>query len=417
MRPLDSLVHSVFPSRDCDAPSCEEVSHDLAADVLDDVRMGGSRWVVIVSVALIAQGCATGRFGPAPDTRAPVGRHTLKNLSLAEREDLLRRARVWQPIDTRSLDLAAGPPLPSALRISDEFTCTFVFPKKPLTGNTPKFQCDPQHGDALKVKYGEKNGEVYAEVAASRLFWALGFKSDRMYPSRVSCDGCPTDPFAASKADWRLGKPTSAGRVVFDPAAVERPFPGVGVEIPDFEGWAWPELDRVDRRAGGAPRAHVDALKLLAVFVQHSDSKPEQQGLICAPGAVRRDRAGNETCRSPWLVVKDLGTTFGKATAFNTSKMNLRDWSAAPVWREGPPCVGNLARSLTGSLDNPRISEAGRAFLASRLLLLSDQQLHDLFSAARAERRGDSIDEWVRVFKRKRDDVVNARCEIHVPAA
>jgi hypothetical protein len=285
-----------------------------------------------------------------------------------------------------------------------------VFPDKPLNGNTPKFLCAARPEDVVKVKYGEKNGEVYAEVAASRLFWALGFRADRMYLARVRCQGCPPDAFASSKANWGLGKPGNVAPYVFDPAAVERPFPGSPIEVPGFEGWAWPELDKVDPRAGGASRAQVDALRLLAVFVQHSDTKPEQQDLACAPGGVKRDRAGNETCTSPWLIVKDLGTTFGKATAFNNSKMDLDDWSGARVWREGTPCVGDLPRSLTGSLENPRISEAGRRFLASRLLLLSDRQIRDLFTAARAERRGGTIDDWVRVFKRKRDEIVKARC-------
>ncbi|HYN08030.1 MAG TPA: hypothetical protein VES67_11615 [Vicinamibacterales bacterium] len=372
--------------------------------------MTGYRWVAIVSFALIAEACATGRFGPAPSTRVPEGKRTLKNLSVTEREATLQRAKVWQPIDTRSLNLAAGPPLPSAQRISEELTCRFVFPEKPLTGNTPKFLCEARPDDVVKVKYGEKNGEVYAEIAASRLFWALGFKADRIYPARVSCQGCPTEPFAASKTDWHLGKPGDVGRYVFDPAAVERTIPGSAIEVPGFEGWAWPELDKVNPRAGGAPRAHVDALKLLAVFVQHSDTKPEQQDLMCAPGGVKRDRAGNETCTSPWLVVKDLGTTFGKATALNNSKMDLSDWSGARIWREGTPCVGDLSRSLTGSLENPRISEAGRKFLASRLLLLGDQQIRALFKAAMAERRDGTVDDWVRVFKRKRDEIVKARC-------
>jgi hypothetical protein len=57
-----------------------------------------------------------------------------------------------------------------------------VFPDKPLTGMTPKFKCDLGKGDEVKVKCGEKNGEVYAEVAASRLLWALGFQADVMCP-------------------------------------------------------------------------------------------------------------------------------------------------------------------------------------------------------------------------------------------
>ncbi len=368
------------------------------------------RRLVIAGVAFLASACATGRFGPPPRTRAPEGTHTLKNLDVNERYATLQRARVWQPIDTRSLDLAAGPALPPAQRIGDDLTCGFVFPEKPLSGNTPKFLCEIRPDDVVKVKYGEKNGEVYAEIAASRLFWALGFKADRMYPARVSCQGCPAEPFTASKADWRLGRPTHVGRYVFEPAAVERPAPGSAIEVPGFEGWAWPELDAVNPREGGAPRAHVDALKLLAVFVQHSDSKPEQQDLVCAPGRTTRNRAGTETCASPWLVVKDLGTTFGKATALNASSMNLADWSGARIWRDDTLCVGELSRSLTGSLEHPRIGEAGRAFLAGRLRLLSDSQIRDLFTAAMAERRGGSVDDWVRVFKRKREEIVEARC-------
>jgi hypothetical protein len=67
---------------------------------------------------------------------------------------------------------------------------------------------------------------------------------------------------------------------------------------------------------------------------------------------------------------------------------------------------------MTGSLENPRIGEAGRQFLATRLLLLGDQQIRDLFKAAMAERRGGTVDDWVRVFKRKRDEIVKARCAV-----
>jgi hypothetical protein len=208
---------------------------------------------------------------------------------------------------------------------------------------------------------------------------------------------------------------------VFDPAAIEREISGSAIEVPGFEGWAWPELDFVSEKAGGARRAHVDALKLLAVFIQHSDSKPEQQELLCAEGANRKTPDGAQTCESPWLVIKDLGTTFGKATRLNTSKMTLADWSDARVWKEGERCVGDMPRSFTGSLENPRIGEAGRRFLAERLMLLRDEQIRDLFRAAHIERRKETIageggsrpvtvEDWARVFERKRDEVVKARC-------
>lgn len=368
------------------------------------------RFLALVVFGLCASACATGRFGPSGGTKVPDGPRDLKELTVKEREALLQRAHVWQPINTRRLNLLTGPPLPRDLRVPNEVSCSFVYPKKPLTGNTPKFDCELRPDDEVKVKYGPKNGEVYAEVAASRLLWALGFKADRMYPARVTCRDCPDDPFAASKTNWNDGRPENVGPRVFDPAAIERDLPGSSIEVPGFEGWAWTELDKVSSRAGGAPRAHVDALKLLAVFIQHSDSKPEQQELMCAPDSTREDREGNETCRSPWLVIKDLGTTFGKATRLNDSKMDLDDWAAAPMWRAGEQCVGHLPRSFTGSLENPTISEAGRKFLSDRLSLLRDGQIRDLFKAAQAERRDGTIDEWVRVFKRKRDEIVKKRC-------
>jgi hypothetical protein len=381
----------------------------------------GHKYAVIVLVVSLA-GCASGRFGPPPDTKAPDGPHTLKKLSVAERQQVLQRAHVWQSIDTGSLNLIAGPALPPALRITPQTTCTFVFPDKPLGGMTPKFLCELKKDDVVKVKYGEKNGEVYAEVAASRLLWALGFRADVMSPARVTCHGCPPDPFAVSAADWRRGSSAEGATRVFEPTAIERRLAGSPVEVPGYEGWAWPELDQI-RERGGASRAQIDAFKLLAVFIQHSDSKPDQQEIICAEGQRRRGAGGNETCGSAWLVIKDLGGSFGKATRFNTSKMKLEDWDSVGIWKDARQCIGDLPRSLTGSLEDPKISEAGRRFLSRRLSQLRDRQIRDLFTVSNVEQRGETItaadgskrkvtvDDWVRVFKRKRAEIAAARCQ------
>jgi hypothetical protein len=380
--------------------------------------------LAFVLIGFSLTGCASGRYGPAADTKAPKGPHTLKTLSVAERKQVMERARVWESINTSSLNLIAGPALPPALRIAPETACAFVFPDKPLGGLTPKFQCAIKKDDDVKVKYGEKNGEVYAEVAATRLFWAIGFKADVMVPSRVTCHGCPEDPFAVSGVDWPRGAPTSGLAIrAFDPAIIEREVSGKKVEVKDYEGWAWPELDQIRQDGRGATRAQIDALKLLAVFIQHSDSKPEQQELVCADETIRKDATGNETCASAWLVVKDLGGSFGKATMLNTSKMKLSDWDGETVWKDPKACIGNLSRSFTGSLEDPKISEAGRRFLAGRLSALSDRQLRDLFTVSRVEMRGEemdgadgkkrkvTVDDWVRVFKRKRSEITAARCQ------
>ena len=101
--------------------------------------------------------------------------------------------------------------------------------------------------------------------------------------------------------------------------------------------------------------------------------------------------------------------------------MNFNEWSRTPVWKDATKCVGNLPKSMTGTLDNPTISEDGRQFLADLLGKLSDSQLHDLFEVSRVNLRlrsprdpksgVASIEDWVDVFKRKRDEISARRCD------
>jgi hypothetical protein len=229
-----------------------------------------------------------------------------------------------------------------------------------------------------------------------------------MYPVRVVCRGCPPNSAGDSKS-----KP---GEVIFDVAAIEREMDGQILETKSGAGWAWPELDLVQQTAGGAPLAHRDALKLLAVLIQHTDSKAEQQRLMCQAG----EKVGKEgePCLHPFMMINDLGMTFGHANVYNRASVgsvNFEQWSRARVWSDTKACIGDISRSQTGTLDRPRISEAGRKFLADLLVQLKDSQLHDLFEVARfPERTGAgrpaTVAEWVGAFKMKRDQIVNQIC-------
>jgi hypothetical protein len=329
----------------------------------------------------------------------------------AYRVSVIAHAKVWQPTDVSARDLKAGPAAPKAFALGETVSCTYV--KEKLGGKTPKFSCKTDENDHLKVKYGGDNGEVYAEVLGTRLLWALGFGADHMYSVRVVCRDCPS---------LFNGVIRSAKESIFDPAAIERKMPGEGFR-PD-EGWSWKELDLIDENAGGATRAERDALKLLAVFMQHTDTKPEQQRLLCL-GEAKADHAGKGPmpCAQPFMMVQDLGVTFGHANKFNEGKpgsANLVEWAKAPVWQDEHSCVGNLPKSATGTLDNPPISEEGRRFLADLLTQLSDQQIHDLFETARVTLRlrdprdissgFPTIDEWVAAFKQKRAQIVDRHC-------
>jgi hypothetical protein len=322
------------------------------------------------------------------------------------RASLIARAHVWMPTDV-AMDIKQGPAEPGAFPFLATVPCEYSTTR--LSGRSPKFACKIGPGDEVKVKYGGANGEVYAEVAASRLLWALGFGADRMYPVRVICRGCPAQFGGIEQAD---------GSRLFDPAVIERKMPGDHGPSPD--GWSWQELETVDEKAGGATRAQRDALKLLAVLIQHTDSKPEQQRLICLDDG----ETGSKACAQPFMLLQDVGVTFGQANTFNsnaTGSMNFSAWSRTPVWKDATKCVGNLPKSFTGTLDNPIIGEAGRAFLADLLGKLSDSQLQELFEVSRAKLRlrsptdpksaVASNDDWVDVFKRKRDEINARRCD------
>ena len=317
---------------------------------------------------------------------------------------VMSRSKVWFATDVPSMDLRRGPTGPGAFEPGSTVTCDYL--DKKLAGMSPKFACRLPNGDELKVKYGGTNGEVYGEVAASRLLWALGFGADHMYSVRVICRGCP---------DHIGGIVRLNGDRIIDPAAVERKFPGR-----ELAGkWKWKDLDLVDEAAGGATRAEIDALKLISVLLQHSDSKPDNQRIVCA------DESGEgEACQVPLMMTQDLGVTFGRANAFNQqpgASVNFAAWAPLPIWKDPQTCVGNLSGSWTGTLKEPVISEEGRQFLADLLSQLSDQQIRDMFEAARVHLRlrapeharsgFTTIDEWTTAFKQKRAQIVDHRCQ------
>jgi hypothetical protein len=353
----------------------------------------------------------------APRPLAPVGP--------AERDGYLRRARIFDDVDPAHRDLLAGPPDPHRFRFDGRVSCDFTEPhaaQVPARGTTPKFFCKLRHRDRgeVKVKYGRDNRELYGELLGSRLLWALGVATDADYAVRVRCHGCPADPWQAYR---RFPRPDPSPRLNrdFDDALVQRLYPGLVIEARREQGWRFDELDAIDEQAGGASRADVDALRLLAAFIAHGDDKAENQRLVCPYDAV--DAAGR--CTRPRLLVADLGSTFGRGAnglglVDQESRPSFAAWSTLPVWEDAAACRAHLAARASAS--NPVVGEAGRQQLAARLGALSWAQLHDLFAGARIERLGETtrdadgrvrpvtVDDWVRAFERRRDQIARARC-------
>jgi hypothetical protein len=325
-----------------------------------------------------------------------------RNITAEQRHELIRRAHIWNRTDVASMNLRTGPRGTGAFAPGATVTCKYHEEK--FTGATPKFGCTIEDDEHVKVRYGRDNAEIFTGVGATRLLWALGFGADVLYPVHVVCRKCP--PEIAVK-----GAQTPSGDTRFEYAAIERKMPGVELEAPSAgPGWSWSELDLVDPKAGGAPIEQRDALKLLGVMLQHSDSKPEQQKLLCVSDVDKHDVA---KCPEPFMMIHDVGQTFGRSNLRNNPEIsggNLAEWVKTPVWKDAEHCVGNLAPSQ-------RISEGGRTFLANLLSQLTDRQLRDLFDVARFGDKpgpvgtsGGGVGDWVDAFKKKRAEIVSARC-------
>lgn len=336
------------------------------------------RWLVLAALACTLAGCE-GVESAATASSASTPARSPADL----RDSALRSARVWiEPtVPIAQVNFAVNPESLDNFRPDADVGCRFS--PTPVGGTTPKFNCELDGGDTVKVKYGKTNPEIYTEVAATRLLSALGFPTDSMFVVRsVHCAGCPNFPFHALRCVAKFGfeKPCFGGGldysdvVTFNPARIERKLPGDTIEAIEDQGWAWYELETIDPAAGGSTLAEVDALRLMAVMLAHWDNKAENQRLICPAG----QRQPDGRCAQPLAIVQDVGGTFGPA------KLELTNWKQTPVWTDATTCTVSM-KNLPfggGTFLERRISEAGRTFALGLLEQLSESQLVDLFKTS-----------------------------------
>jgi hypothetical protein len=351
--------------------------------------------MTLVVALLLCRGGAAGQKLEEPPT--------------AEHEDAMRRAQVWfEPsVPIEQARPGENPPGPDSFSPEQQVVCTF----KPgyMGGSTPKFDCDLPDGDKVKIKYGRDNAEIYAEVAGSRLLNTLGFPADRMYVVKgVRCYGCPADPYKGIQClndggDLKacFGNLDYSAYHDFDAAVIERSVNGRRIETKTTSGWTWFELAKIDPRAGGASRAQVDALRLLAIFLGHWDNKDKNQRLLCLSSY------DTSECARPVAMVQDLGATFGRLEP--PTAIDLETWAKVPIWADAASCTVSMRDWPRGGAGFPdvRITEEGRQFLATRLRKLSARQIRELFAGARipeyprADGATKDVDQWVRAFENK----------------
>ena len=367
------------------------------------------RWRLGATAVMLALASAVGWLfyvraqpvgAPPPEPeRAGHGAMT-RQLSTEDRVDAIARAQVWHEPRTEISNAFLEPD-----PIIDVLSCRFRLTH--LGGTTPKFDCALDDGELVRVKYG--NGpEIPGEAAATRLLRALGFGSDQItLVERLRCYGCPVEPFTIVKAVQLASAQSLYASAVnyndhrdFEWVAIERKFDAWPIETATQEGWAMPELDRIDARRGGAPRAHVDALRLLAVFLAHWDNKADNQRLVCETPGWRE----GTPCPAPLMLLQDVGATFGPR------KVNLRGWRNSRIWADRSTCLVTMRHMpySGATFQDVRIGEEGRRFLVERLAQLSDDQIARLFEGARFDRKRGlfsdvrPIDAWVEAFRIRR---------------
>lgn len=357
---------------------------------------------------------------------------TFDNANGGSRSDYLEKGQVWVKRDIQHVNILHGPDSSNPIAPGSEIQCKYVEWKEPPVGATQKFYCALDSGEVVRIKYGLDNKEIFAEVIASRLFWVLGFSPDEVYSVKVVCKGCPEkNPFKPEKDEKRIDR-------TFDTATMEGKYAGYTIEDKEDQGWTWKELEKVDAGKGGASGDQVNALVLLAVFVQHGDNKPQQQRIVCGKNDVKFS-SDNKTaeCSRPLLMVQDLGATFGRAdqSTSKNAKFDYELWSDEPIWNKSKEteyfkrtgrrvCIGDLTGSKSAGpegLTDPVITEGGRKFLADELMKLSDAQIRDLFSSVPVDKAGETIkvdgkerpvtvDDWAAAFKTKRQEIVERDC-------
>src|SRR5262249_19584754 len=203
------------------------------------------------------------------------------------------------------------------------------------------------------------------------------------------------------------------GRTTFKDAVIQKMKEGKEITISGEAevGWSWKnDLPLVSDKRGGATRAQVDALKLLAVLIQHGDSKPAQQKLICRPQGYDSNK---NICRQPYMYVYDLGETFGSG-GLKVHPLDFERWKHKSVFRNQTVCIGNLRQNVGNGNDGltfPEISEEGRLFLAKLLsqFIKDRSRFVAMFEVAHMEMSDPkhSANDWADVFISKAQEIID----------
>jgi hypothetical protein len=310
----------------------------------------------------------------------------------------------------------AGAPAVNPDGLAAPFSCVANKKENEGSGTTPKFHCSvagvvDEDGELIRYKIkphfkgqalDKRNGEIYGEFLSSRFSKALGFFADDEWVADVTCADCEKS---------LTSKFQGASFMPFQPAAgIELPL-GHGIDVKcdnNDSGAIASSLEKLLKSGGN--RAEIDAFKLWLAFIDHGDTKADNQKFSCLDSKKNPD--GTRMCKPGQAVyyVGDMGSTFGFSSA-SEKKARLAAWkSKDPIKVDGGSC-----HTTAKSVGNTQISEAGRELLANGLQRLLDAEKTDslitrVFRASRNSERDQPPEAWAAEFVRKARTIIDARC-------
>jgi hypothetical protein len=336
-----------------------------------------------------------------------------------------RGAKVWQEPNPRydpvlGYNPATGPrkgaPEVGEDGLAKPFNCVANKDPNKGAGTTPKFHCSVEgvmddDGDLIRYKVKphfkgqsreKRNGEIYGEFLSSRFSKALGFFADDEWVADVTCPDCEK-----SLTSRFQGPPYSPSQ----PAAGVELHIGRGIDVNcDNKDGAPLGESLAQLLQGGAPRAHIDAFKLWLAFIDHGDTKTDNQKFACLDSTKNDD--GTRSCKEGQTIfyVSDMGSTWG-FSASSESKARLDRWKGKePLKVDGGRCTANAK-----SVGDASVGEAGRKLLADGLQRLLDAEKENklvtrVFAASRNHERDQPAEAWAAEFARKARTIIDARC-------
>lgn len=345
--------------------------------------------------------------------------------SASVRAEAERTAKIWRapypnydPVlgYSRTTGPRRGAPPVDANGIARPIICTANKDPNPGAGTTPKFHCSvagvtDNDGDLIRYKVKphfkgqskeKRNGEIYGEFLSSRFSQALGFFADDEWVADVTCNDC-------QKSLTRNFQGASFSP--FQPAAGIELSLGRGIDVDCNEkDGASLESALSNLRRGGTPQAEIDAFKLWLAFIDHGDTKTDNQKFACLDSYRTPD--GGRACRPGQAVyyISDMGSTWGFSSA-SESKARLEKWREKdPIKMSDGRCSANAK-----SVGDTTVSEAGRRLLADGLRRLLDGERRNglitrVFRASRNHERDQPAEAWAAEFIRKANMIINAKC-------